>query len=285
MEYFEAKPSLRFAGFIKCFWAIRSDIGSGAEPVLPDGCPEIVFNLADRFCRIHPDGSHEIQAAAIVSGQLRSSISIIPTGRISLFGVRFHPSGAFPLLRTPMYELADRVEPLDFLIGPDASEIVERIAAANSFRARMRIFERFLVRSLDGFERNDDLPGRLAKTIVERHGQISVSELGASFGLGERRLERTFQRFIGLSPKIFARIVRFQNVVRRIERAESTSLLDTALDFGYYDQSHMIREFREFSGKNPLAYFEETHRISELFTTSRPVSDSYNTDATSHVRI
>jgi AraC-like DNA-binding protein len=281
MEYLEAKPSPRLAGYIKCFWSIRSDVGSvGPEPVLPDGCPEIVFNLADRFRRIHPDGSHETQAAAIVSGQLRSSISIMPTGRVELFGVRFHPSGAFPLLRTRMHELTDRVEALDSLIGHDGSEILERIAAADSFRDRVLEFERFLLRSLAGSVWSDDLPGRLSRIIIERRGQISVSGLCASTGLGERRLERTFQRFVGLSPKTFARIVRFQNVVRRIEQAESTNLLDTALDLGYYDQSHMVREFREFAGKSPLAYFEETHRISELFTTSAPVSDSYNTAET-----
>jgi len=68
MEYFEAGPSPRLAGFIKCFWAIRSDVGSGTpEPVLPDGCPEIVFNLADPFLRLHADGSREIQPAAITS--------------------------------------------------------------------------------------------------------------------------------------------------------------------------------------------------------------------------
>ena len=278
MEYFEAKPSPQLAGSIKCFWAIRADVGSGApEPVLPDGCPEIIFNLADRFRRIYTDGSHETQATAIVSGQLRSSISIIPTGQVDLFGVRFHPSGAFPLLRIPLHELTDRVESLDSLIGRDAREVWVLIAETKSFADRVRVFESFCLRSLGGISTEDDLPRRLSQAIAERQGRISVSELCAFSGLGERTLERTFQRFVGLPPKTFARIVRFQNVVRRIEQAESANLLDTGLEFGYYDQSHMIREFREFAGTSPLAYFEETHRISELFTTSGTVSDSYNT--------
>lgn len=278
MEYFEAKPSPPLTGFIKCFWAIRSDAGSGApEPVLPDGCPEIVFNLSDRFLRIYADGSHEAQPRAIVSGQLRSSISIMPTGRVDLFGVRFHPNGAFPLLRTPLCELTDQVEPLDSLIGSDAEEIAEMIAGASEFRSRGQLFEHFFLRSLDGFDNRVDLLGWLCRSITDQRGQISVSDLCEFFGVVERTLERTFQRFVGLPPKTFARIIRFQNVVRRIEAADTTSLLDTALDFGYYDQSHMIREFREFAGQSPLAYFEETHRISELFTSDH-LSDSYNTE-------
>lgn len=278
MEYFELGPSPRLAGLIKCFWSIRSDASYGTpEPVLPDGCPEIVFNLADRFRRIYPDGAYEMQPVAIASGQLRSSISIMPTGRVDLFGVRFHPSGAFPILRIPLSEVSDKVVALDSLIGPDATEVGEMIAAADGLEDRKRVFESFCLRSLNAFSAEVDLPGRLSRSIIERRGQISISELCAYSGLGERTLERNFQRFIGLPPKTFARIVRFQNVVRRIEAVQSTSLLDTALDFGYYDQSHMIREFREFAGKSPLAYFEETHRLSELFTTSGPVSDSYNT--------
>ena len=278
MEYFEAKPSPKLARFIKCFWAIRSDAGTGApEPVLPDGCPEIVFNLADRFLRSHADGSLEIQPVAIISGQLSSSISIMPTGRVDLFGVRFHPTGAFPILRIPLSELTNRVEAFDSLVGREATEVWERIAEAESFEDRVRVFEGFCLRSLHGLSTDDDLPRLLSHVITDRRGQISVSELCSMSGLAERTLERTFQRCVGLPPKTFARIVRFQNVVRRIELSESANLLNTALAFGYYDQSHMIREFREFAGKSPLAYFEETHPISELFTTSGPVSDSYNT--------
>jgi AraC-like DNA-binding protein len=277
MQYLEAKPSSPLAGTIKCFWSIRAGSGSGSpEPVLPDGCPEIVFNLSDRFKRLYPDGSNENQPATIISGQLRSSISIMSTGRVELFGVRFHPGGAYPLLRMPMRVLSDRVEPLDSVIGADADEISETIEAANDFEGRVRAFERFCFERMNGSGTGNDLAARLVQSVIAHRGPFSVSELSVSSGLGERTLERIFQRFVGLSPKTFARIVRFQHVVRRIEAAESESLLDTALDLGYYDQSHMIREFREFAGKSPLAYFEETHRISELFTSDH-LSDLYNT--------
>jgi AraC-like DNA-binding protein len=278
MKYFESKPSPRLVQNIKCFWSIRSDVGAGGpEPVLPDGCPEIVFNLSDRFRRIYSDGSFETQPSAIVSGQLRSGISIMSTGHVDLFGVRFHPSGAFSVLGMPLRELTDRIEALDSVIGREARQLEEMIFSARDFHDRIHLFETFCVESVNGLSAGDGLAGRLVQTIVDHRGRISVSDLRSISGFGERKLERTFQRFVGLSPKTFARIVRFQSVVRRIETVESADLLDTALDFGYYDQSHMIREFREFSGKSPVAYFEEKHRISELFTTSVPASDSYNT--------
>jgi methylphosphotriester-DNA--protein-cysteine methyltransferase len=199
------------------------------------------------------------------------------TGRVDLFGIRFHPSGAFPFLRIPLVELTDQVEALDSIVGREAHEMSDAIAAANCFEDRVREFERFCLRSLSSSSTEDDIPRRLSLAITTRRGQVSVSELCRFSGLGERTLERIFQRNVGLPPKTFARIVRFQNVVRSIEAADSSGLLDTALAFGYYDQSHMIRDFREFSGKSPLAYFEEMHRISEFFTNASDVSDSYNT--------
>ncbi len=281
MQYFEAKPSPLLAGFIKCFWSLCSDAGSGAaEPVLPDGCPEIVFNLSDRFRRLHSDGSYETQPVTIVSGQLRSSISIMSTGRVDLFGVRFHPAGAFPFLRMPLSEITDRVEALDSIIGRDAKLIEQKIANANSFEDRVCAFEGQCLESLNRLPVEDDRAQRLSLEISRRKGQISISGLCDFSGIGERKLERIFKRYIGLSPKTFARVVRFQNVVRRIEAASSMSMLDTALDLGYFDQSHMIREFREFAGKSPSAYFDETHRLSELFTSDH-LSDSYNTSGRS----
>ena len=95
---------------------------------------------------------------------------------------------------------------------------------------------------------------------------MSVKDLVVRSGIGERRIERMFDKYVGVSPKMFSRIVRFRGVVRSIETAESFGLLDTALSFGYFDQSHMIHEFNEFAGTSPIAYFEQTHRLSELFT-------------------
>lgn len=270
MKYSESKPSLPLAGIVKCFWSIENDAASdvSAEPVLPDGCPEIVFNLGDRFQRIYSSESFETQASAIVSGQLRKHILIRPTGRVDLFGVRFHPHAGSIFFSLPMAELTDEIVSLDSVIGRHANALEELISGEETFEARAAVFEAALVSAATRTNGDHSLAARISERVIASTGRISVSVLRDSFGLTERRLERIFNRSIGLSPKMFTRIVRFQNVVRHVEMAESADLLDTALSFGYYDQSHMIREFNEFAGKSPLAYFDETHRISELFTTS-----------------
>lgn len=266
MIYRESKPSVRFKSIVERFWSIEhaGPADSTVEPVLPDGCPEIVFNLADRFQRIPTYGDAETQASAIVSGQIRKRILIRPTGRVSLFGVRFRPYAAAGFLGIGMSSLTDQVVPLDSVVGAFSDQLESRIAEAPTFEERVTVVET----ALGSRYPNGDISiaAGLTGMISDTGGRMSVKELVARTGIGERRIERIFDKYVGVSPKMFLRIVRFSGVVRSIEAADSIGLLDTALSFGYFDQSHMIHEFNEFAGTSPLGYFEQTNRLSELFT-------------------
>ncbi|MEQ1762254.1 MAG: helix-turn-helix domain-containing protein [Pyrinomonadaceae bacterium] len=266
MIYRESTPSFECSGIVERFWSVEYDAGSEAppEPVLPDGCPEIVFNLADRFQRIPTYGDVETQASAIVSGQIRSRLLIRPTGRVSLFGVRFRPNAAMGFLGVAMSSLTDQVVPLSDVIGGLSGELESRIGETANFEERVAIVES----ALGSRRSNGDasIVAGLTEMITESGGRMSVMELVDRSGVGERRIERMFDKYVGVSPKVFSRIVRFRSVVRSIEAADSFGLLDTALSFGYFDQSHMIHEFNEFAGTSPRGYFEQTHRLSELFT-------------------
>jgi len=264
--YSESYPSASLHSVIDRYWSIEYDGSSDApvEPVLPDGCPEIVFNLADRFQRIPTYGDVETQSSAIVSGQIRSRLLIRPTGRVSLFGVRFRPHAAAGFLGVAMSSLTDHIVPLESVVGVFSGELESRIAEAETFEDRVIVVEA----ALESRRSKGDagIAAGLTKLIADSGGRFSVRELVDRSGIGERRMERMFDKYVGVSPKVFSRIVRFRGVVRSIDTADSFGLLDTALSFGYYDQSHMIHEFNEFAGTSPLAYFEETHRLSELFT-------------------
>ncbi len=266
MIYRECFPSPSLQFFIDRYWSVEYDGSADApvEPVLPDGCPEIVFNLADRFQRIPTFGNVETQASAIVSGQIRSRLLIRPTGCVKLFGVRFRPHSAEGFLGVAMSSLTDHIVPLESVVGGFSGELESRIATAQTFEARVAVVETALEsRSSNG---DASIAARLTETIADSGGRMSVKELVDRTGIGERRMERMFDKYVGVSPKVFSRIVRFRGVVRSIETADSFGLLDTALRFGYFDQSHMIHEFNEFAGTSPLVYFEQTHRLSELFT-------------------
>src|SRR5436190_23474652 len=111
MNYQETLPSPRLAGYVKCYWALEFNgvDASEPEPVVPDGCIEIVFNLADRFRRFYGNGDVEVQPSSLIAGQMRESILIGPSGEVRLFGVRFQPAGACAFFRFDMSDLANRI--------------------------------------------------------------------------------------------------------------------------------------------------------------------------------
>ncbi len=269
MLYKEQPPSPNLAGYIKRFWSLEYDAaGEPAEPetVLPDGCPEIVFNLSDRFQRLHPTGP-EFQPLTLFAGQMSRSIAIQPTGCVRLFGVRFHPAGTSALFDFPLSELNDQIMDLR-ATGFDAVELEEKIHLGRSFADRIALFESFFCAKLARLRHVETTAAQAVRMIVNRGGTIPVGGLSLSLGLSERTLERYFKQVVGISPKMLSRVVRFQGLLDLVQNAKTPGFLDASLELGYFDQSHAIREFREFSGTTPLAYLQTNHGLSDVFTAS-----------------
>ena len=101
--------------------------------------------------------------------------------------------------------------------------------------------------------------------VVLAVGSTSIRMLAKDLGWSERRLERRFLLTVGVKPKLFARISRFQRLLRMLESGEVTAFADAAISAGYYDQPHMNRDFAEFAQATPTEFLASSHRISELF--------------------
>jgi AraC-like DNA-binding protein len=267
MIYQESQPTAGLSRIVKCYWALEYDKPHVSEPelVLPDCCPEIVFNLSERFLRVHSD-REERQPGALFAGQMSRSIMLRPSGNVKLFGIRLQPAGASCIVGFPANNITDAIVGFDDACGREGRELEERLNVATTFADRIAIFERWACRRLSRGADLDHLAAHASLLISEGRGAHAISAVANRIGVSERRLERHFKRSIGISPKTFSRIVRFQSVVRSVQNNATTDVLETALDLGYYDQSHLIRDFREFSGITPQAFFDRTHQISDIFT-------------------
>lgn len=269
MHYLEKQPSPHLAEYVKCFWSMEDSAPAtlaAPEPVVPDGCLEIVFNLADRFHRFHAANDIETQPATIVAGQMRRSVLIKPTGRISLFGIRFQHAGAFPFFQFSLSELTDRIESIDSVWGASGKEIEGRIFEAGTFAERTAVVETIFTSQLTSNKKFDRSIIEAARLIVGKDGGVPIRRAAKSVGVSERQLEREFKQKIGVSPKLFSRIIRFQRLLKSLEGEGADGLLEKALEFGYYDQAHMAHEFKEFAGTSPAKFIDDAHRISEAFT-------------------
>jgi AraC-like DNA-binding protein len=268
MQYVESSPSPDLRHFIKCFWSLKQSAIEAAdshEPVLPDGRVEIVFNLATRFRRYHSESEFSLQPRTLVAGQMTRNIVIGPSGDVELFGVRFQPVGASYFFGLPMSELTDRIEDYSDLNSTESSTLEDRLLGAHSFERRVSIFEIELRNRLRKVTFDEKFAACVnsVSTIGEN---VSIPRLASSLGWSERKLERDFKKYVGVSPKTFSRIKRFTSIVKSLESFGPARLVEYAHHYGYYDQSDMINEFRGFAGESPTAFYERSHRLSELFT-------------------
>ena len=124
MNYSETIPSKRLARLVRCFWSLqhpKTGVHSAPEPVLPDGCVELIFNLADPFVRHHADGTIETQPGAMVAGQMCGPALIGPSGEVDLFGIRFHHAGAYPFFDAPPGAPRERISLTRSWVWPESA--------------------------------------------------------------------------------------------------------------------------------------------------------------------
>jgi len=262
MHYEEILPSPQLRYAIKCFWALRDDaLNAPAETVLPDGNLEIIFNLADRFRRFHFGGEVETQPQSIIVGQMRKFVRIQPMGRIDLFGVRFQSTAAYHFFRVPLVDLTDRIVDVNVIDG--MGDIEGRIHEAATTAERVATIEKAVWARSSVEKPGERTVERVKQEIHRSSGNLSISAASRDAGVSQRQLERYFKEMVGVSPKLYSRIVRLQSIVNAANR--SNDLLDIALSHGYYDQSHFVREFTEFAGKSPQAFMRGENRLSDAF--------------------
>ena len=229
-----------------CYYSLRGPVGGAPQTIFPDGRMDVVIQLRNPFVRIHNDGQVERQPSALLVGQMRGYVKIAPSGRVHSFGIRFRPGGSEALLRVPAGETANSILPLGDVAGPFASDLRDVLESSSE---PANAVDRYLATQLRGVREQPVVDSAL-DVILQSAGTTPVHRLATHAGVSARHLERLFFARVGLGPKAFARIVRFQNVLR-------SSLPDwaaIAADCGYTDQAHLIHEFREFSGQTPAEW-------------------------------
>ena len=277
MRYTVMTPPPPLDGPIECLWRLDGKgTGLPAETIVPDGCMEIVLHCAGRFEEVDERGAGARQPRAFVVGQLTRSLLVRPAARVETWGIRFRPGGAAAFLEGGMQELTGRVVDLETLWGTEGRRIIERIGEAREARERRRRIEAML---LDRLQRRtiDPLAHAAARSLVAARGRVRISALASQAGIGTRQLERRFLRGVGLPPRLLGRILRFQHLFRLAhdEAATPGTWADRAVDAGYYDQAHLLRDFREFAGSTPPRFLAEQGEFSRALTSRGRLDDLF----------
>lgn len=267
MDYRVYGPGEGLSRYIKCYWTLQGDESPAAparERIFPDGCMEWIFQYGDLFTK-HTAGGTVLQPRSFVHGQLKRYIEISPTGRTGVFSVRFRPHGLRPFIGRDAGGLAGEMVPTHTLWGEAGAGLERSVLQAETAEVRIRLVEAFLLARLDDSADPGGTVHRCVEAIEEQAGMVSVDHLAADACLGRRQLERKFMEHVGLTPKLLARIVRFNHVLRLIEQREYDSRARLAQEGGFYDQAHFVKDFRDFTGLNPATYFSEDLDLVKFF--------------------
>jgi len=268
MQFLSYIPLPPLADFVDKFW-----LSQGAAPahqmerLLPDATVELVINLHQDRIYLYDRADYRLCGTApgcLVSGP-RSQYFVIDTrDQVATMGVHFRPGGAFPFFRLPLSELADESVALDALWGAAASELRERLLASPTPAGRFRVLEACLLQHLaKPLERHPAVSFGIQQL---RGPQLqSVARVVDKAGFSQRRFIQLFDQQVGLTPKLFFRVSRFQKVVQTVHAAAEVDWTGLAFDCGYYDQAHFIHDFQAFAGITPTTYLlQRTQHLNHV---------------------
>ncbi|MGO9616294.1 MAG: helix-turn-helix domain-containing protein [Terracidiphilus sp.] len=261
MLYLERIPASPLSRFVQVLWYSRAPVaGHRYERILPTGCAQVILNL-ERDC-LHDclEGSPDQQVAPSLVVGGRSTYEIIAArDMISLIGISFKPGGFAAFAGDAADRFSNLSIPLDAAWGRPALTLRSRLRETDDVRTRFRIIEAFLLERLAACATPRNAARRqLVEFALSNFGSApalsTVREVARSTGLSERRFSQIFREEVGLSPKVWCRVRRFQRAVRMLHLGVDLPWSDLALDCGFYDQSHFANEFRAFSGVDATTY-------------------------------
>jgi AraC-like DNA-binding protein len=242
------QPTGRLQGVVERLWYVEGPACGEQDVICPDGRSEMVLHLGDPMRERGPTAA--AQPRHLLVGQMDRPMTVAPTGRVAMIGATFEAGALHRLLPAPQDRLAGSVVDLEAVWGRWTRETADQVAAAPSPTVAAARFADALGTLLpDASEPRDAAAIRASVAAFRRTGgRASVSRLARAMGVSRRQFERRFREQVGLPPRLFARIVRFQRAFGALGHETGASI---AARCGFSDQAHLVREVRRFSGRTP----------------------------------
>ena len=221
-------------------------------PIPARASPMIEFVFGDRF-KFRYWGSPDeatVPASSLVGMLTRPHVTLLHQGTFQSFIIMFQAHGLTDLFGVPLSEITNHTYDADAVLGKPVRELEHRLGNCETFQQRRSVANHFFAERLKHAQAVDRM-AFAADQILNSSGNLSSAELAGQAGIGVRQFQREFSARFGASPKLFSRIVRFQNALDTKARSSMKSWTDVAHELGYYDQMHMVHDFTEFTGESP----------------------------------
>jgi AraC-like DNA-binding protein len=250
------RPST-LAGLVECIWLFDGQLAPARERFYPTGDLDLIVQLDAPFRIVEGQPATACPRTSLAGLLVGPLVIETPAERFRVLVVRLRPAGALALFGVPLHEFTGGTADLHDLIGAEARRLAERLHEAASDEARLLLLGRWITDRLDDRSGTDPRVAYAVSEIERTGGMLPVATVLDRIGASPRRFTGLFEAQVGVKPKLFSRIVRFRRLTAAL-RAGGESIGRTALAHGYYDQSHMNADFREFAGMSPRQFLAAT---------------------------
>ncbi|MFA6933044.1 MAG: helix-turn-helix transcriptional regulator [Bacteroidales bacterium] len=280
MESFDIiKPCSLLEPFIKYYWILDYE-SRVVEPirVIPYGCVQFTFYLGERINSLGSNNDSSYKDQAVVTGQISSFFDVVPQGKIRLITIVFKPFGAKPFFDFPIFEIQNNIIPIKDINNKEWLDLENRLGDCVDNKSIVSCLENNLLKKLEKntlFNSYSSINNERIMLAINRiddsKGTINIKDLSSLVCLSDKQFNRIFADYVGMNPKNFLRIIRYQSFLLKLQNSnikatKAVDFLDLVYDCGYYDQSHLINNFKEFTGYTPKEYIKLFSPCSEYFS-------------------
>lgn len=280
MESFDIiKPCSLLEPFIKYYWILDYE-SNVVEPirVIPYGCVQFTFYLGERINSFGSNNDSSYKDQAVVTGQISSFFDVFPQGKIRLITIVFKPFGAKPFFDFPIFEIQNNIIPIKDINNKEWLDLENRLGDCVDNKSIVSCLENNLLKKLEKntlFNSYSSINNERIMLAINRiddsKGTINIKDLSSLACLSDKQFNRIFADYVGMNPKNFLRIIRYQSVLLKLQNSnikdtKAVDFVDLVYDCGYYDQSHLINNFKEFTGYTPKEYIKLFSPCSEYFS-------------------
>lgn len=258
MEFFMYKPSGKLAVYAEHIWLNREYAPlNKQERILPHGAAQIIINLGNQYFRHFENTdlkTEKLYDSCVITGIHTKNIFMDSYSRRFTMGAILRPGAVTAMTGIPAHEFQNKVVSLPDVTGEPITELRQQLIAADSSEEKFHRFENYLSNLIDqNFNPN---PAVLysAQQLQQMNGKTAISAIRGKTGYSRRRFSELFKTTLGITPKQFAKICRFQHSLQLIQQKSKPKWTELTHQCGYYDQSHFIRDFQEFAGISPGEY-------------------------------
>jgi AraC-like DNA-binding protein len=269
-------PEKPLAPFVAVIWVFESSVGlpsADSRIIVPDGRAKIIVPYRNSLCAAVNQRVMDAREQQVFLVGLQSNPAIIGSTATTTntIGVELTPKGLYHLFHLSMHEIANRMVSFDELFGAWGARLQTMVGDTEGPQDKIGLLQTALTRLLAANEREYAPLDRALELLVQTHGMMRVTELAAHMGYTKRYVDRLFQEHLGLSPKLLARILRFQQGYHLwMQQTSPTAYGDNRLgrlQSYYVDQSHFIHEFKRFTGFTPQRYRDLANDFGRAFDT------------------